>query len=91
MTPNAGALSPRWSANPASVGSHHRGGAVLTLEHTMKEVRSPWSSARRTDTVQAAFSARMMPISAILVGAVVAQDQVSCSWAILGAFRQYSR
>src|SRR6516164_1481263 len=37
-----------------------------------------------------AFSARRMPISAILVGAVVLQDQVSRSWAILDAFRQYS-
>ena len=37
-----------------------------------------------------AFSARKMPISAIIFGAVVLQDQVSRSWAILGAFRQYS-
>ena|SRR6516225_384843 len=37
-----------------------------------------------------AFSARNMPISAIILGAVVLQDQVSRSRAILDAFRQYS-
>jgi len=37
-----------------------------------------------------AFSARNMPISAIIFGDVVLQDQVSRSWAILDAFRQYS-
>ena len=48
-----------------------------------------WASAA-SSACHGAFSARNMPISAIIFGAVVLQDQVSRNRAILDAFRQYS-
>ena len=62
----------------------------LLLDHLRcRRWTHSWASAA-SSACHGAFSARKWPISAIIFGAVVLQDQVSRSRAIRGAFRQYS-